>query len=163
MEFGEEHLSNPLPWSVTNEVSYLVVDGRMKEVIPVLREKSEKRRAADPRFSAYLKLLDRIAEINKLKEIPLSLEKRRELSRMEKEMSDLQKRFVPDDDDGEEVKEGNDSTRNLSQDLVLEESLKILIDLASLQKESPSIVSQPVNPPRKTITDILDEWLRGVL
>ncbi|MDD4871396.1 MAG: carboxy terminal-processing peptidase, partial [Kiritimatiellae bacterium] len=80
MEFGEEYLPNPLPWSVTNEVPYLSVDTKLKSLIPVLVEKSEKRRAADAKYSAYLKLLGNIESINKLKEVPLSLSKRKDLA-----------------------------------------------------------------------------------
>ncbi|MDD4873331.1 MAG: carboxy terminal-processing peptidase, partial [Kiritimatiellae bacterium] len=148
-----------LPWSVTNEVPYLSVDTKLKSLIPVLVEKSEKRRAADAKYSAYLKLLGNIESINKLKEVPLSLSKRKDLAKTEKELTSLQKELVPDDDNDDGGAEKNAAP----PDLVLREGLKILVDLVGLQKESPSIVSQPVNPPQKTITEMLDEWLRGIL
>lgn len=162
MEFGEEYLLNPLPWAVTNEVPYLTVDSRLKTIIPVLKEKSEKRRNSDAKFVSYLKLLDSIMAINKMKEVPLNLEKRKDLVRAEKELSNLQKQLVPDDD-GENEKDDKGSKTNAPPDLILSESLKILLDYSRLQKEAPAIVSQPVMPPRKTLTEMLDEWLRGVL
>ena len=162
MEFGEEYLSNPLPWAVTNEVPYLTVDTRLRTIIPVLKEKSEKRRISDPKFASYLKLLDSIMAINKMKEVPLNLEKRKDLVRAEKELANLQKQLVPDDD-GEDEKENEGSKTNTPPDLILAESMKILLDYATMQKEAPSIVSQPVMPPRKTLTEMLDEWLRGIL
>ncbi|OGV63838.1 MAG: hypothetical protein A2283_06415 [Lentisphaerae bacterium RIFOXYA12_FULL_48_11] len=163
MEFGEEYLANPLPWAVTNEVSYLTVDTRLKTIIPALREKSENRRSSDPKFVSYLKLLDSIAAINKMKEVPLNVEKRKDLVRAEKELANLQKQLVPDDEDDEGEKNDKSSKTNAPPDLILSESLKILLDYATLQKDVPSIVSQPVMPPRKTLTEMLDEWLKGVL
>jgi len=160
MEFGEEFLPNPLPWSVTNEVPYLSIVSSLKTIIPVLKEKSEKRRAADPKFTAYLKLLGNIESINKLKEVPLGLAKRKELARTEKELAGLQKQLVPDNDDG--VKDDKASKTNAPPDLVLNESLRILIDLSALEKKEPPIVSQPVYQPKKTISEMIDEWLRGI-
>jgi len=156
MDFGEEYLSNPLSWSVTNEVSYLSVVSDMKGKIPVLKERSEKRRAADPKYAAYLKLLGNVESINKMKEVSLNLKKRRELARAEKELASLEKELVPDEEGVDANKE-----KAAAPDIVLNESLKVLADLVAIQKEPPSIVSQPVIPPRRSITEILDDWLKG--
>jgi carboxyl-terminal processing protease len=159
MEFGEEYLSNPLPWSVTNQVPYLSVVENLSGVIPVLKEMSEKRRVADQKFSAYLELLSNIDSIVKLKEVPLKLAKRKALAEAEKKLSSLQHELVSED--GSEEAEEKDSKS--ASDIVLNEGLRILADLISLQKAPPAIVSRPASLPRKTITEMLDEWFREVL
>jgi len=156
MEFGEEYMPNPLPWSVTNQVSYLSVVSYMKDIVPVLKERSEKRRASDPKYAAYLKLLGNIESISKMKEVSLNLNKRRELARAEKEMASMEKELVPEEEGTEVNKE-----KPAAQDVVLNESLKILADLSCLQKEPPAIVLKPVVPPKKSIAEILDDWLKG--
>lgn len=153
MEFGEDYLPNALEWSMESEISYSPI-ADLDTVISMLREKSENRRATNPRFVAYTKLLDRINTINKAEELPLNINQRRKLAKTEKALYDFQREVSPEDKDGQE------DDQNKSSDLVLNESLKILTDLVKMQEEKEKLQSQPAEEPaKKGFLERLAEWL----
>lgn len=142
MEFGEDFLPNALGWCNTNAVPFFSPAVALGPVLTALKERSEKRRAADPAFTAYAKVLSEIESINKMKELPLNLAKRKELAKNEKDLYDLQKSFVPEDAaEGPEAKD-----KKSAPDMVLKESLKILADLATLQKSQPEAAAAATAP-----------------
>ena len=153
MEIGEDRLPNALKWSPINSAGYTTV-ADLSEVIPVLRDKSEARRALDSKFQAYSTLLKRIDEMNKSAELPLHLQERRDLARTEKELSDLQKDIEPAgmSESGEEDEK--------SPDIVLNESLKILADLITINPEHPEAVPKIKAPARKSMSSVMEEWIK---
>jgi len=156
MEFGEDFLPNPVEWSKINAVPYSpVVD--LSPVISVLRKNSIERRAADPHFAAYTKLIDRFCAVSKIEELSLNLNKRIELAKTEKELYDLQREVSTADED--RPKDDNDA----GPDLVLNEALNILFDLAAMRKEEPACASHSTEPTEKTLMDAMLEWLRTIL
>lgn len=123
MEVGEEFLRNPIEWTVVPRSMFMREDDLVRFVSP-LTEKSEKRRQEDERFKAYVKMLDRIEELNEAEEYSLNIDKRREMAKTERELRDLQ-RSMGDAGAGDG---GN-------TDFVLEEALRILADLVVMSKE----------------------------
>ncbi|MCX7591999.1 MAG: carboxy terminal-processing peptidase [Kiritimatiellae bacterium] len=156
MQIGEDSLPNPLPWGRVPATEYDRWDN-LADVIGILREKSERRRAADPRFVAYRDLLARIAEMQKTDTLPLDLPSRLKMAQTEKELADLQTRLL------EETPEGDEPKRDGSVDLVLEESLRILADLVALKLKKPSVgqVESQNGISRPSISQDFAEWLRG--
>ncbi len=124
LEVGEEFLRNPLEWTMVRS-SMFMREGNLVPFVAPLTEKSEKRRQEDERFMMYVKMLDRIEELNEAEEISLNIDKRREMAKTEKELRDLQRSMV--DDETEDDGGGND--------FVMEEALKILEDFVVMSKE----------------------------
>jgi hypothetical protein len=159
MELGEEFLPNALSLSPVPPARYSVV-GNPASKVPLLREKSEKRRAEDPRFIAYGKVLERIDRINKAEELPLNIDERRALAKSEKELSELEAEMDPDNEN-EDAK-----TRDTKHDLILQESLRILADYVALEKKEAkpaesSVVAAP--PEKKSLAQSITEWLMNRL
>lgn len=128
LEIGEETLPQALPWSQIRSLTYALVTP-LREEMPALRSKVEGRRKADARYQAYLELLGRLAERQKDPTVTLNFEKRLELARTEKELSDQLR----------EKDEGSDQ----QADIMLNEALQILNDLISLNTE-PADSESPV-------------------
>jgi len=131
MDLGEESLPNAIGWSTIEPVEYARV-ADLASIIPRLRQNSEQRRAADPDFTSYENLLERVASVHKTEELPVALADRRKLAETEKELGDLRRKLAPrsqrDPADAEE-----------KQDPVLRESLRILADFVSVSA-TPSVV-----------------------
>ena len=114
LELGEEFETNRMEWARIEPVPYQA-DTNMPSIISILAGKSEKRRAADPRFAAHAKLLDRLRMLNKTEELPLDLAARKKMAETEKDLSKL----------GEEINEPdeNENKDNPNNDLVLSEGV----------------------------------------
>jgi carboxyl-terminal processing protease len=144
MEIGEEFLPHAMPWTTVNPVRYREV-GHLGPLVPGLRDRSAKRRSADPRFQAYEELVSRLAERQKAESISLKLSERLALARQEKE---LQKQLDAIDVHGPK----EDDT---SKDVVLLESLNILGDWAAeadgsealTRSETGGAITEPAKPP----------------
>jgi carboxyl-terminal processing protease len=97
-----------------------VVD--LEDAILILKEKSEKRRAVDPRFIARERWIARFAERQNRDTISLNLEERRKKAEEDRELADLQKELIT-------VTDADDD----SPDIILEEAMAILSDLIAIR------------------------------
>lgn len=132
-EFGEEFLDNPLEWNTVQPTMYSTFDD-LAETIPTLRQKSETRREEDPRFEAYLEMLDRIRSMNESENITLHKETRREQQRIERELNEIQNQLmdqagITDTDEDEEEEDHEFS------DLVKDEAINIMADWLNLRNQ----------------------------
>ena len=82
------------------------------------------RRSSDARFQAYQKLLARVAERQQSKEITLNLSKRLEQAHTDRELDNLQKDALADEETG-----GDPKLADKQPDLVLHEAERVLVDL----------------------------------
>ncbi len=128
-EFGEEFLDNPLEWSTVDPAMYSAY-GDLQEVIPQLRETSEARRQEDPRFQAYLEMLERIRSMNETEKITLHKETRRDHQRTERELTEIQNQLM----DQAGVTDTEEEEETFS-DLVKLEALQIMADWVQMQRE----------------------------
>jgi len=130
LEVGEEYLPNAMEWSSELPALYLPV-GNLQQLLLQLRGKSEERLKDNHRFNAYNELIMQLAERQKAKSISLNLDERLALARTERELQKALDEADPDAD-GEKKKD---------KDIVLDESLNILSDLADMSRP-PDVVSQ---------------------
>ena len=124
MEIGEDQLPHAMGWTRV-EPAFFDPSGDAREVLPMLKARSEARRGSDPRFNTYTNLLARLAERQRSTNISLNLKTRLTLALNEK---DLQKQLEAS---GETA--GADGKKK--SDLVLDESLQVLCDWISLREE----------------------------
>jgi carboxyl-terminal processing protease len=152
MDFGEEFETNPMKWDRIDPASYSA-DTNMPSIISVLAGNSEKRRAADPRFAANTKFLDRVRTLNKTQELPLDLATRKKMAETEKDLSELEEKIT-------EPGENGNKDNPLNNDLVLSEGLQILTDCVSLE---PKIAAQsePASDVKRSAMDSIIDWLRN--
>jgi carboxyl-terminal processing protease len=151
MELGEDALPNPIRCDPVQATPYdEITDLRVH--IPALRRRSEERRAADPRFATYRRLLDRVRRINQTEELPLDLASRRKMANVEKELNELQESLAPLREDPQ----NDEATR--PPDLVLEEGLNILADLVAEHSRAFEAALKDPAPGPKSITDTLSDW-----
>jgi carboxyl-terminal processing protease len=153
-DLGEEGLPNPIPWSQTAPVHYVSATG-LEKVIVGLKSDSERRRLSDPKFHAYTKLLQRIETVNRTSELPLNLAARTRLAQTEKEMADLQRQLEETEDGGEGVPP--DPSQKKRPDIVLDEGLRILAELAMLQ---PATVP-PAQPAAGRVS--VSQWILDMM
>lgn len=129
MEMGEEFLPHALPWTVVDSAFYATLVDQFPPLAD-LRKASESRRAADDRFKVRADLLKRLGERINAKEITLRLSERLTLAKSEKELDDLMRASEGEaDDEAEDGKE--DEEKKFKEDLVLQESLKVLADIVA--------------------------------
>lgn len=128
MEIGEDQLPHAMGWTRV-EPAFFDPAGDAREVLPMLKARSEARRGGDPRFNTYTNLLARLAERQRSTNISLNLKTRLTLALNEK---DLQKQLEAS---GETA--GTDGKKK--SDLVLDESLQVLCDWISLREESHAV------------------------
>ncbi|MFH0909349.1 MAG: carboxy terminal-processing peptidase [bacterium] len=118
MELGEEFLPHALKWSTVYPAFY-EPQTTVKDLIPTLENESKARREQDPRFATFSKVLEKVGERQKSKEISLNIEDRIGLAKSERELQDALR--TPGEDGDEADKNG--------KDIVLSETLSILSDL----------------------------------
>lgn len=166
MDVGEDSLPNAMEWSRIRPAVYMPA-GDVARWRGELTEQSLARRAADPRYAAYLKLLDQVRRLNENESVPLQLDRRRAMAREEKALEDLQAELAPEDsgeESGEEPADGAAATKR--PDLVLDETLHILSDMVALGREEPAPASSSPQASRsngpRTLAGELMDWLRGV-
>ncbi len=97
----------------------------LSKIIPVLNEKLQARLAGEDqkRYDAYKKMLARIKKLNSNKKISLNIEKRREMAESDKELNELQKKLMPDEEE-----ETIDGKKDDNSDIVLDEAVKVMCD-----------------------------------
>jgi hypothetical protein len=152
-----------LVFSLSNRIVLSTNLQELASVIPGLRTASEKRRASDPRFTAYGKLLARLETMNKLTEVPLDLNARLRMAKSEKELQELQHEVAgadeEDDEDAAPPPPPKDKT-NKQPDLLLNEALHILADLTQSQQIAPQTALYPKSMEKRSSTPLLD-WIQG--
>lgn len=153
MEIGEDALPNAMEPFLIRPALFQPVSAPVGRWTPMLRQNSTKRRAEDPRYAAYLKLLDQMRQIQEAEVISLNIEQRRELARQERSLEKLQ-REMADEDDAEQKKDNGKRP-----DLVLDEALNILGDMV-LTGEKESAQGAADGEPRNTPRPLVD-WLRS--
>ena len=140
MEIGEEYLPGALEWSMVDPAFYQE-DPTIGAVIPTIRAQSELRRLDSERFQKYSKLLDYLAGQRKSDSISLQLEERLPMARKEAEMADFIVEYSPDGKEeappADEETSDDDAENSKAPDLILDETLNILLDL--IEQTSPSI------------------------
>jgi carboxyl-terminal processing protease len=156
MDLGEDALPHALPWSTVMPARFLPV-ADLDFIIPTLAEKSAKRVAADPRFVAFSKLIQGIDRINQTQELPLDLASRRQMARTEKELADMQRQLMPFDEENPNVRD------NRSADLILDEGLKILADLITLQQRQTPLVYHDEAAAHMPLIQVIEDWLKNTL
>lgn len=151
-EWGEENLPNAIQLDPVPKANYLQV-GHLEPYIIRLEENSRTRTATNLQFNAYTSLLQRIRTIYDIKEMPLDLESRKEMSQSEKELYELQDKMFDT---------ASGVTNNVETDFVLIEGLNILADMVTLMENDrkPAAVSAP--PPAKNLTlmEKVSQWLK---
>ncbi len=123
LELGEDKLPNAMPWSRVPAVEYQANTG-LAAYVPTLARASALRRAANPAFTRYLRLVDHAQAVQSRTEVPLQIELRRQLARAEHEVRRAE----------EAVEEGAEGgPPSPADDVMLDEALHILSDLVDLQ------------------------------
>ena len=118
MELGEEFLPHALKWSTVYPAFY-EPQTAVKALIPTLAGESKARREQDPRFATFSKVLEKVGERQKTKEISLNVDERIDLAKNERELQDELRKS------GETGSEADKTAK----DIVLTETLSILSDL----------------------------------
>ncbi|MBM4147608.1 MAG: hypothetical protein FJ224_00980 [Lentisphaerae bacterium] len=149
MELGEEFLPNPLRSSPVPPAVYGPLFD-LSALTTELKRRSETRRAADPRQPVYAKVLQRVRELHESRRLPLKLEDRMSLARMEEEIRDIESDFS---DSGEE----DDTGRNGKPDLAEEEAVRIVADIVTLCPDMEGQILDNRGPPD------LGNWLQQML
>lgn len=148
-EYGEERFDNAMPWSSIETELYTPME-ELRSAIPRLRAQSMNRRRNNERFASYLELLERIEVFTKIDEMPLRIEKRRELAEQERELAELQRSLLADLPGGTETEDGKKA------DPVLDEALTILSDLITLRREDSAKGTGKAGIAKRLLDWILD-------
>ncbi|HCE45857.1 MAG TPA: tail-specific protease [Lentisphaeria bacterium] len=138
MEIGEEYLDHALPWDTINPVKFESF-GDMKKNIPALSEKSLKRRQNENAFKILGTNIERFSKMKEKKAISLNEEKRWELYKEEKKISEQQYALMrletsnpedlsKEDKDAEKDAMAKALKKKKQPDLFLDETAKILCD-----------------------------------
>jgi len=153
VQLGEDSLRNALRVGTVKAAQY---EGfaDLSACLPVLLEKSEKRRAESEQFTAYAKLLERVEAMNKTKELTLNVEERKRVALAEEDLRRLQEKLSggPGDADDKEA----------VQDVVLTEALGILSDFVIIKAKQPELVKR-IGDGRSRRKSIFGTWRRGLL
>ena len=136
LETGEEFLPNALKWS-TVEPAGFAREHVLQPLIPELRRLSDQRLAHDPQFALHRKLLQRASEHTNNKEVSLNLQVRMAEARQDREIERLQEQEDAEITVGKEKRKKND--------VVLDETLRILTDLIDLEHTPHIAKAQPAS------------------
>mgnify|MGYP006289057671 CR=1 FL=1 len=146
MELGEASLEHALAWDTIND---LAVDAEMdvRPYLPSLKECAAARLESNPRYSELLAAVERFAELRARKELPLDIDQRRKMHKNEEEwLQEVREKAVrrsprydedeeeeestPESDDTGEAGTNDEGIEVASDDLILEEALRVISDLA---------------------------------
>lgn len=128
MELGEDKQDFALPFHVIDATDFKPKGIISQGLVDGLLKKSLDRRDSDSRFVARRKLIEKIKARQDEKKISLNLDARMAQREIERKLMEEQDRLSQEAiGQGDETKKG--------QDLVLEESLRILVDLAVEKKD----------------------------
>ncbi len=154
MDLGEEELSHAIrkEWDPVPPASFVPVSD-LKPAIRRLEAFLRDDRLHNPRLAAYQNLLRRLDGINTRAEWPLTINERRELIRLERDMAELQRTFAAEEDDDEQP-----PPRAEAPDIVLEETLRLMADFVAMGTPPLRWPTIPDHP--KGFWDIIHEWWR---
>ena len=143
MEIGEEYLDHALPWDTIKPVKYEAFSDTGK-FIPALNIKSAERRLSENEFKILGTNIERFRKMRENKTVTLNEEKRWDLYKEEKKISEqqysLMKLEEPPLDESESEK---DKSKKSEKDIFLEESSRILGDyiaLLSYQDKAAAVI-----------------------
>lgn len=155
MEVGEDHLPNPMKWSMAQPVPHSPVTD-LDSVVEALRARSKDRRRTDKRYEVYKKLLRRIKALSESREVPLNIDERRKMAATEKELANLQEELSP-------VRENESDNGNGDKDVdvVLAEAFRILSDFSDCEEARlrPEPVEAATNG-KKSWPELIEQMLR---
>jgi carboxyl-terminal processing protease len=126
LDIGEDKLTYALPFSKINPAEYSLC-WNMYQHVPALRELSQARQKKNPKYQKHLENVKGMKDISEREEVPLEREARKRMMRQDRELREL-------DEEGNEEEENVRRKRNepRKDDVVLEESFNVLVDLIDL-------------------------------
>jgi len=130
LKTGEDYLPDALEWTMIRSCRFKPF-ADMGELVRQLEKKAGKRENSDKSFIAYTNVLEKLKAINNMEELPLNIDKRMTLARTQKELRKMQESSVEDDSSDEK----KDDKKKEKNDIVLNEALNILADLAAIYPE----------------------------
>ncbi|MFA6293267.1 MAG: carboxy terminal-processing peptidase [Victivallales bacterium] len=132
MEIGEEYLDHSLPWDTITPVKYEAFSDTGKS-IPALNEKSVKRRHSENEFKILETNIERFRKMRENKTVTLNEEKRWNLYKEEKKISEQQFSLMKLDDPMlDDDAPAKNKSKKTDKDIFLQESSKILGDYIAL-------------------------------
>lgn len=171
-DLGEDKLPGALKWSHVSPAVYRLVDN-LDPVLPELRARSEARRATNELWRARMRLLDNFAAFNTNNLVSLQYEKRRaqavEDDRVARAVAEASSGEEPPDmtgaggdlrdENGDDPAERRRKRKENERkgDIVLDEALRVLADLADLHGAPPALSSGGAAAPAP------DDFLRSLL
>ncbi|MEI6420634.1 MAG: carboxy terminal-processing peptidase [Lentisphaerota bacterium] len=133
MEIGEEHLEHSLPWDTIKPTPHEFFSDTA-QFVPALNQKSENRRLSENEFKILATNIERFRKMRENKAISLNENKRWDLYKEEKKISEQQYSLMKLDDPSlDEKTSGKDKSKKPGKDIFLEESSRILSDYINLQ------------------------------
>ena len=149
MEVGEEFLPNVLSWETVPGTNYRRYT-MPKNTIEKLKTRSEARRVQSEGFALYNDLVKRLGDRLAMQTVPLKYEERLAQARSDQELDDIRDRIselvedneatiirINDGEDAGEESAADDEEKDATADLVLNEALFILRDLAETLVPTP--------------------------
>ncbi len=145
MEIGEEYLEHALPWDTINPVKFTSFS-ELGRYTDVLTGKSAKRRAEETGFKLLSANIERFSKMKEKKAISLNEEKRWELYKEEKKISEQQLSLMRlESSDREDLKKDDSAweagiakkDKKKQPDLFLDESSRILCDFIGMLAVPP--------------------------
>ena len=127
LDIGEDKLPNALPFSRILPADY-DPSWNLGSYVDRLRTLSDARLAEDERYRKHMESVDGMLAISERETVPLEREARKSMMRADRELREL------DEGDDEEKEETISRRRNKRKkdDIVLDESFRILVDLVGL-------------------------------
>jgi carboxyl-terminal processing protease len=127
MKIGEEFNENHLPWDSIEKVEHKYYDSKLGKVLDDIKKRSVERRLKNPKYKILLQNIKTFNDYKKRKTISLNEKKRWTEYLAEKKMLDANEKYIKQisSEDSDEKKE--------KADLLLDESIKILIDYIYLK------------------------------
>ena len=132
-DIGEGKLPNALPWSRIEPASYDLI-WNMPSLVPELAARSEARRAKSPEWARRTQVMKLFRETSERRVVSLARDARKKQMKDDRAVLDeADEEAAFDDEDGEEEAVADDATAR-KKDIVLDEALNVLADLAALTK-----------------------------
>ncbi len=136
MGLGEESLEHALPWDTIRPAMFRTQDG-LTDLIPLLADQSKERLEKNEEYQTYLAQRARLKEKYETKTVSLSLATRLAEAKADKELDDLELELADD----------SSAESDNAKDLVLDETLHIMLDLIDLQSigKSAELIAPNLN------------------
>ena len=132
-DIGEGKLPNALPWSRIEPASYDPI-WNMPSLVPELAARSAARRAKSPEWARRTQVMKLFRETSERRVVSLARDVRKKQMKDDRAVLDeADEEAAFDDEDGEEEAVADDATAR-KKDIVLDEALNVLADLAALTK-----------------------------